>query len=377
MANKRLVSSRLLDLRNLYECLADHLVSSLEGSDLSADLSKIFLPLDGSEIRKKWTTKSEKLDRVRDLDGKTINGYHSYSTIAVTEDSHSLFLLENQVFSTKEEDFLSKNKIVLDLVDSTLEGLRKLSNQKVFLMDREFDNQSIIEHLHHHQDNPNFIIRAKHLNRQVKEGRLDQLNFPKAQLFKIDKLQIKQKKYENLTLKLTHRKITLVDKNGEETEITIIKSKLLNQNKLPVFKNEKDDFCLLTNLEVNNSEALYQAYLNYFVRWKIETVFKFLKEVLGMEEFRVEDLQGIKNVVGLVFAVGAYLSSLGQISITEEFLIWLCKLGRGKGKVTKFYAKQGLQTLISHIQVLTFFKQENIPKDKQEELLDLVRWRDV
>lgn len=383
MANKRLVSSQVLDLKNLHRCLADHLVTDLENRPRSSDPSdspdspKIFLPLDGSEIRKKWTSKSEKLDRVRDLGGGTINGYHSYSTIAVTEEGHNVFLLENQLFSTKEEDFLSKNKIVLDLIDSTLENLSKLTNPKVFLMDREFDNQGIIEHLCKHHNQPKFIIRAKHLNRQVKEGKLDQLKFPKAQIFKVEKLQIKQKQYSELTLKLTYRKISLVDKNGEETQVNVIKSKLLTKDKQPVFKNEKDEFYLLTNLDITNQEDLYQAYLNYFIRWKIETVFKFLKEVLGLEEFRIEDLQGIKNVVALTFAVGAYLSNLGQILITEEFLIWLCKLGYGKGKVTKFYAKQGLQLLINHIQVLTFFKQENIPKDKQEELLNLVRWRDV
>jgi hypothetical protein len=388
-ANSRLLALeevQNLDINKFLTKLAGQQISDSFGAESnqsefesnSNQKPKIFLPLDGSELRKKWTSKSEKLDRVRDLEGGTINGYHSYSTIAVTENNHSVFLLENQVFSTKEEDFLSKNKIVLDLVDSTLESLSKLPNQKVFLMDREFDNQSIIEHLCYHQDKPNFIIRVKHLNRQVKEGKLNELKFPKAQLFKIKELQIKQKIHQDLTLKLTHRKVTLVDKNEEETGITIIKSKLLNKDKQPIFKNEaknnKEEFCLLTNLEINNSEELYQIYLNYFVRWKIETVFKFLKEVLGMEEFRVQNLEKIKTLVALTFVVGSYFNQLGQIPISDEFLAWLCKLGGGGKKVTKFYAKQGLQVLINYVQVEMFFKQENIPKDKQEALLNLVRF---
>lgn len=174
-ANSRLLALeevQNLDINKFLTKLAGQQISDSFGAESnqsefesnSNQKPKIFLPLDGSELRKKWTSKSEKLDRVRDLEGGTINGYHSYSTIAVTENNHSVFLLENQVFSTKEEDFLSKNKIVLDLVDSTLESLSKLPNQKVFLMDREFDNQSIIEHLCYHQDKPNFIIRVKHLN---------------------------------------------------------------------------------------------------------------------------------------------------------------------------------------------------------------------
>lgn len=41
----------------------------------------------------------------------------------------------------------SKNKVILDLIDSTLEGLAELDHQKFFLMDREFDNQAVIEHI--------------------------------------------------------------------------------------------------------------------------------------------------------------------------------------------------------------------------------------
>jgi len=87
--------------------------SNLDSNPNSTQKQKLFIPLDGSEIRKQRTTKSEKLDRVRSLDVTIINGYHSYSTISVTENSHNIQILEIKPFSTKEEDFLSKNKVVL------------------------------------------------------------------------------------------------------------------------------------------------------------------------------------------------------------------------------------------------------------------------
>jgi hypothetical protein len=422
MANKRLVSSQILDVeltnKFLLEDTALRINNSLE-SKVSLNLEsasgldstpaatssttstpptpptspvsptpslkqKIFIPLDGTEIRKECTTKSEKLDRVRSLDGKTINGYHSYATVAVTENSHNIHILEIKPFSTKEEDFLSKNTIILDLIDSTLEGLQKLDQDKflkVFLMDREFDSQQIIEYLCNHTQTPNFIIRAKHLNREFKEGKLNQINFSKPDIFKIQKLQIKNKKYENLTLKLSKKKLTLVNKYGEETKVTVVKSKLLDQDNKPIFKSSttqtESELYLITNQEIKSKEQLYQCYLNYFIRWKIETVFKFLKEVLGLETFRVEDLQGIKNIISLTFLVGSYLNNLGEVNISQEFLIWLSKLGDGGGKVTKYYIQQGLEKIANYTQVNMFFKQENIPKSKQQELFKMVSWGDV
>lgn len=502
MANKRLVSSDILDIKLTNEFLLEDVVFRISNSSKSEVkssqdsskpeskplktsfkanpktdpnpilnnsknlqskniINKLFIPLDGSEIRKKWTVKSEKLDKVRSLNGEIINGYHSYSTIAVTEDNHDLFLLENRVFSTKEEDFLSKNKVVLDLIDSTLEGLAKLDHQKVFLMDREFDNQAIIEHISSYESrkidrlrklekpnnlaisnslnttishnsslntdslntdksnidttisnnsnqninisnnlnkssintsnvnnsnknisslnttktssNPKFIIRAKHLNRQFKEGKLSEIKFKKPEVFKIKQLQIKDKKYQNLTLKLSHKNLTLVNKYEEETEITVIQSKLLDKEKKPVFKEDKE-FYLLTNQEIKTREDLYQVYLNYFIRWKIEVVFKFLKDVLGLEKFRVEDLKSIKNLISLTFLVGSYLNNLGKVNLSEEFLIWLSKLGDGNGKITPYYLRQGLHVIANYTKVSMLFKQEKIPKEKQKQLVDMMRW---
>lgn len=335
---------------------------------------KIFIPLDGTEIRKEFTSKSEKLDKVRALDGKIISGYHSYSTVAVEENSHKINILEIKPFSTKEEDYLSKNKIVLDLIDSTLEGLKNLSNTKVFLLDREFDSQTIISHFCKHPQQPKFIIRAKHLNREFKEGKLNQIKFPKATSFKIQELQIKAHKYQNLTLKLFHKKLTLVNDYEEEIPIIIVKAKLLDNQKQPIFKTKDQDFYLITNQEITTKEELYQCYLNYFIRWKIETVFKFLKDVLGLETFRIEDLKGIKNLISLTFLIGSYLNNLTNLDIDQEFLIWLSKLGDGDGKVTNYYLKQGLQKIANYTEVNMFFKRNKIHKTKQDQLLGIISW---
>ncbi len=84
--------------------------------------------------------------------------------------------------------------------------------------------------------------------------------------FKIKELQVKAKKYQNLTLKLTHKKLTLINKYQEETIVTAVRAKLLDNQKQPIFKTKEEEFYLLTNQEVKSREELYQCYLNYFIR---------------------------------------------------------------------------------------------------------------
>ncbi len=68
----------------------------------------------------------------------------------------------------------------------------------------------------------------------------------------------------------------------------------------------KEPMLLLTNRKIKTLEQAYGTYFIYMQRSKIENVFKFLKEILGWEEFQVRDFSQIKNRVALCFFVGGY-----------------------------------------------------------------------
>jgi hypothetical protein len=61
---------------------------------------------------------------------------------------------------------------------------------------------------------------------------------------------------------------------------------------------------LLTNRKIKTAEQAHGVYFTYLKRSKIEGVFKFLKDVLGWEEFRVRDFESIKNIIALCFFIG-------------------------------------------------------------------------
>ncbi|WP_154658352.1 transposase [Eisenibacter elegans] len=59
----------------------------------------------------------------------------------------------------------------------------------------------------------------------------------------------------------------------------------------------------------------------YLHRWKIESVFRFLKQVLGWEEFLVQDWESIKNLGSLAFFVGDYFYEVKDLLTKDPQII--------------------------------------------------------
>ena len=68
--------------------------------------SSIYLIHDPSDIRKPYSTKAEKLGKVRDLKNNIINGYSTYNVIAITPSSKSVHLISHESYSNKDPKFL-------------------------------------------------------------------------------------------------------------------------------------------------------------------------------------------------------------------------------------------------------------------------------
>ena len=63
---------------------------------------------------------------------------------------------------------------------------------------------------------------------------------------------------------------------------------------------------LISNIKIESYIQAKEIYHIYLLRTKIESVFKFLKDVLGWEEFQVRDWNSIKNIIALCFFIGNY-----------------------------------------------------------------------
>lgn len=107
------------------------------------------------------------------------------------------------------------------------------------------------------------------------------------------------------------------------------------------------------------TELMFEIYMK---RVKIEGVFKFCKQELGWENFRIRDFEGIKNLIALVYFIAGYFYEVEHELVKHPAAQWLAQLGNGKGKVTPHYILKGIAKLAHFMDMQQMFQQ--IPKSK-------------
>ncbi len=135
----------------------------------------------------------------------------------------------------------------------------------------------------------------------------------------------------------------------------------------------KKPMLLITNIKVNSFSEAKEIYHIYLLRSKIESVFKFLKDVLGWEEFQVRDWESIKNIIALCFFVDNYFYEIESTLIEHPTIEIICQLGDGKGTVSRFYFLKGLEKLLIAQSVFQFKEDRGISDDEWREITDFAR----
>jgi hypothetical protein len=106
------------------------------------------------------------------------------------------------------------------------------------------------------------------------------------------------------------------------------------------------------------------------LRVKIEGVFKFLKDVLGWEEFQVRDWESIKNIIAICFFIGGYFYEIKSELTKNETIIMICDLAKSKGKITHYFFLEGMRSLLTAIRVELFRKERNISDELYAKMLE-------
>jgi hypothetical protein len=119
------------------------------------------------DIRKQYSQSMQELGKVRDLEGKWINGYRSFDSIAIDVEKKQLHLLACQV-GKLETDL---NKAGLKQITSLHKGLKEANPDIVLchVLDRWFDDVDYFETLDSLPDS-RFVIRIKNWRNADVEG---------------------------------------------------------------------------------------------------------------------------------------------------------------------------------------------------------------
>jgi hypothetical protein len=358
---RRLLSCEAIEVGEINEFVSQRGAKNLEGHKV------VYVPIDGSEIRKRYSKKLEDLMRVRDLDGELINGYRTINSIAVREDGKRVFLLETIAFSSKEEGFVSENVYKERIIKESSEAIKRSNAGEeikiVYLLDTEFDDKKVAGQIQGQGDS--CIIRVKHIDRIVESVQGEHKKLETIELKGIytkghEKLRIKDKVYQNARTQVEVGEFIYMGRR-----YFLIKVEVTDRKGKPVYKGP---MYLMTDMEIKGGgQEGYGIFKHYLMRSKIEGVFKFLKDVLGWEEFRIRDIAGIKKLLAITYLVGAYFYEIGEGIISDEFVELVARLGTVGGKITRNALVKGLKQLLTTIETIKLLK-ENL---SDEEIIKL------
>jgi len=389
----------VLDDKKVSEALKDNSIEKFSGK------KRVYVPSDHCDIRKKHSWKMENIGKVLDLNKKVINGFSTLASVAIDENKHDLTLMDIKVFSNREDRFIKQKELELfennkiedkareaeikRLVDEdkhinmTLSLIRqtksvsetlKLSNPDISIChihDRFADMSEYFEHIDQTLKDE-FVIRAtaKRVSNQTKVNekgktinvKLIDSEFKNRDTQVIEKLRLKGKIYQQAQSIIEWDRVEI-----NENWYTTVRITLKTREGENIFKKP---MLLISNIKVKSYNEAKEIYHIYLLRSKIEAVFKFLKDVLGWEEFQVRDWESIKNIIALCFFVGNYFYEIESTLIEHPTIEIICQLGDGKGTVSRFYFFKGLEKLLIAQSVFQFKEDKGISDDEWREITD-------
>lgn len=240
------------------------------------------------------------------------------------------------------------------------------------ILDRGHDDQSTFEHIDRLQST--FVIRVKS-NRNSDEFQVDanakkqaiklmEASFAHSFVKPLEKFVWKNKCYQQAQLDIAITGLTL-----GQNSYRIIRIKVFDREGKSIFK---EPMLLITNELVKDFDHAFAIYESYLRRSKIETVFKFLKENMGWQTFRIHDFLAIQNVLSLCFFVAGYFYEHQTQIVNDSQAKFICSLANSKGKITKHFYLQGLKIIAHSIIFQQFIKQHKLSHQEVIQLYNRV-----
>lgn len=388
----------VLDDKKISEALIKNSVEKLNNN------KRIYIFSDSSDARKPYSSKLEKLGKVRDLQGNIINGYTAEGSIILDENKKNLTLSNISVYSNRDDKFITQEELK-DYDKNKIEDEERRKKIEECIENKNYINTEIILQKHlqeqsmsfkkanpnisicHCQDragdnikyfefvkdtlNDDFVTRVKksrNSNQYIinpETGRKNYIKLIDAKFankfeYQIDKLRIKNKLYQQAKVILEFDKLIL-----NEYDYSVVRINLLDRDGNKI---HKEPMLLISSIPVNSASMAKEIYHIYLLRAKIEGVFKFLKDVLGWEEFQVRDWESIKNIIAICFFIGGYFYEIESELIKNEVILMICDLAKSKGKVSRFFFLEGLKVLLTAYRVDIFRKERNISDELYAEM---------
>ena len=198
------------------------------------------------------------------------------------------------------------------------------------------------------------------LGRVIKTAKVLPMIRFNAKEYILKKLRLKGKIYQQAKVILEWDKVILNNNEYNVVKITLKKRDGEAIHRKPML--------LISNIKIKSYIQAKEIYHIYLLRTKIESVFKFLKDVLGWEEFQVRDWDSIKNIIALCFFIGNYFYEIESSLVDNPTIEIICQMGNGKDKVTRYFFLEGLKVLLIAQKAFRLKKELEISDETWQEM---------
>ena len=238
------------------------------------------------------------------------------------------------------------------------EDIKDLLKAKNYKINRKL-SASLCDILPQLLENPLEQIKAWYTDNatSVTKVKLVAEQFPQIDNYYYPKLQIKNKCYQNVMVTVCYG----IYLNG----YNIVKVELFDKDGSTIFKQP---MLLITNKAVTSPALALQIYNIYRMRSKIESVFRFLKDVLGWESFNIQSFTAIKNLLTLCFFIAGYFYEIESALTQNKMIEHIAYLGGGKGEITRYFVLEGFQILAHKILVDDYIEEKQITENELQEM---------
>lgn len=295
---------------------------------------------DPGDLTKKWTSKFEGIDIIKDgSTGEYNPGYHMIEVAGLSKTEKLPIPVYTRLFSAKEEGFVSTNDEYLKAIEYLGE---KYEKRGIYALDRGFDDKKYFEKFT--ILGLNFVIRMKK-NRDVtnaNSGIVENIKKKSKRVKMKWSYKYKNKKGITKTAYTGYMKIKIPDIEDRTFYLVVIKSE--------DFPN--DPMMLLTNIMPENDEFTKIVNKVYIRRWKIEEYFRFKKQQFGFEKEMVRTLNSIRTLNVFLTIVIGFIGVFSDKQKNIQYLVVFeasISLKKNKDIVLVFYAvERGLKKIFTY-----------------------------
>ena len=336
--------------------------------------ARVWVVLDGSDLRKPHAETMQHLQRVNRLEGGgTVNGYRTLNAVGIGTGGRR-GLLYHRLFSSHAPGFVSEPEEVRAAVRSVGAALAPLAADGVdvtAVLDAGFDDAAAWGEVW--AQGWRLLCRLHHRDRWVEAGdgapcRLQDLAPRLRPLAEVGAELVVRKegqgrpKLQPVTARISAAPLAVRWRPGlrtrEEGEEQVRRCWLVE---VKLAKVAAEPWWLLTDRPVETAAQATEIFRMYCQRWAIEDAFKVAKQCLGWEDVRVLAYEAVRLLVALGWVAAGFLFDLGVTLEWGEVRL-LRRLGGGEERPHrppgKIVLTRGLRRLLDHLATEAILQDE-------------------